>query len=75
MVIKISSKKGFDGNEIAKKLAAALGVTNYQFSQSNQDATLKLSFAGSLQEVADAIDFGTVEGKDQATKTITVTIP
>lgn len=75
VTIKISGKRGFDGNQIAQKLAAALSVKGYQFSQSNQDATLKLSFAGPLQEVADAIDFGTVVAKDEDTNTITVEIP
>ena len=75
VTIKITSSHGFDGNAIAQKLMAALSVSGHNFSQSGQSATLKISFAGTLQEVAGAIDFGKVTAKDETTRTIEVTIP
>ena len=75
IVIKITSSHGFDGNEIANTLAKKLGIQNYNFSQNNQSATINLSYSGTVESVATAIDFGSVGATDEATKTITVTIP
>jgi len=75
VVIKITSSRGFDGNQILMALGKKLGTQNYNFSQSNQTATFNLSFAGPFQEVVKAIDFGTIDATDEAARTITVTIP
>ena len=75
VVIKITSSRGFDGNQILTTLGKKLGTQNYNFSQSNQTATFNLSFAGPFQDVVKAIDFGTIDATDEATRTITVTIP
>ncbi len=75
VVIKISSNHEFSGNDIAKGLAGKLGIRGYQFSQSNQAATLTLSYSGTLDSIAKAIDFGNVESADEKSKTITVVIP
>jgi hypothetical protein len=75
VIIKITSSKGFDGNQLAKELAQKLGTQNFNFSQSNQTATLNISFPGPLQAVVDQIDFGKVDSREEATRTIHVTIP
>lgn len=75
VVLRVTSSRAFDGNEIFKTLANRLGTQNYNFSQSGQTATMNLSFGGPLQAVIRAIDFGAVDSSDEATRTILVTIP
>lgn len=75
VIIQITSSKGFDGNQLAKELAQKLGTQNFNFSQNNQTATLNIAFPGPLQAVVDQIDFGKVDSREEATRTIHVTIP
>lgn len=74
ITIKISSERGFDGQQIVKTLTEKLGIQHYGFSQSNREATINVFYAGAFQAVVAAIDFGDVEAADEATRTITVTI-
>ncbi|MEZ6086541.1 MAG: hypothetical protein R3C05_00590 [Pirellulaceae bacterium] len=75
VVVKISSKHSFKGNDLVKPLSSKLGVKGFQFSQSNNNASLTLSYSGTAQSVADAITFGKVDSVDEASRTVTVTIP
>ena len=75
VVISVKASGPVDSNKIAKALAAKLGVSNYQFSSINQDATLTLNYDGSLESVRDAIDFGTIDDINNTDRTIRVTIP
>ncbi len=75
VVIKVTGSDGFDGNGMLQTLANRLGTRNYSCSQSGQAATMKLSFGGPLEAVIRAIDFGTVDSSDEATRTILVTLP
>jgi hypothetical protein len=75
VVISVKASGPVDSNKIAKALAATLGVSNYQFSSINQDATLTLNYDGSLESVRDAIDFGTIDDINNTERTIRVTIP
>ena len=72
VTVKFTVSGQFDINQQATKLAKALNVSSHQFSRRNQEVSIKLGYAGTVQSVADAITFGTVESVDETARTITV---
>jgi len=75
VTIKLSGSGQIDVGGFIKKLMADLQTGNYQSSQSGGEATIVLGYAGELQTVIDAIDFGTVESSDAQKREIKVKIP
>ncbi len=74
VTVKFTVSGQFDVNQQAALLAKALNVSSHQSSRRNQDASITLSYAGTLQSVADAITFGTIESADETSRTITVAL-
>jgi hypothetical protein len=74
VTVKFTVSGQFDVNQQAALLAKALNVSSHQFSRRNQDVAITLSYAGSVQSVADAITFGTVKSADETSRTIIVVL-
>jgi chemotaxis protein histidine kinase CheA len=74
VTILITGSGNLDIASYVEKLKTALKTANYQTSQSGNEATIKLGFAGDLKAVIDAIDFGKVESSDPAKREISVTV-
>ncbi len=74
VTVKFTVSGKFDINQQAAKLAKSLKASSYQSSRQNQEASITLSYAGTVQSVADAITFGTVESADETSRTITVVL-
>jgi hypothetical protein len=74
VTILITGSGNLDIASYVEKLKTALETANYQTSQSGNEATIKLGFAGDLKAVIDAIDFGKVESSDPAKREISVTV-
>jgi len=71
----LESKSSMDPNAILDKLKTKLKTGNFQMSHSGNNATITLGFAGPLDEALQAVDFGKVTKKDEATRTITIELP
>lgn len=74
VTIRVTGSGKLDVPSYLEKLKTALKTGNYQTSQSGNAATIKLGFAGDLQTVVDAIDFGKVESTDPENREIRVVI-
>lgn len=74
VTIVITGSGNLDVTPYLEKLKAALKTGNYQVSQSGNEATIKLGFAGDLKTVIDAIDFGKVESSDPAKRELRVKV-
>jgi hypothetical protein len=74
VTIVITGSGNLDVTPYLEKLKAALKTGNYQVSQSGNEATIKLGFAGDLKAVSDAIDFGKVESSDPAKRELRVKV-
>lgn len=74
VTIVITGSGNLDVGPYLDKLKAALKTGNYQTSQSGNEATIKLGFAGDLKTVIDAIDFGKVESSDPAKRELRVKV-
>ena len=72
--VKFKLSGQFDLNQQAVLLAKALNVSTHQSSHRNGDASITLSYDGTVQSVADAITFGKVESADETSRTITVVL-
>ena len=74
VTVKFKLSGQFDLRQQASLLAKTLNVSSHQSSHRNGDASITLSYDGTVQSVADAITFGKVESTDEASRTITVVL-
>lgn len=75
VTVRITGPSNMNVAAYLEKLKAALKTGNYQSSHSGGEATILLGFAGDLQVVVDAIDFGKVESVDPQRREVRVKIP
>jgi len=74
VTIRLSGTANMDVGAYLEKLKTTLQTGNFQMSHSGGEATIVLGFAGELQTVIDAIDFGKVEAADSDKREIRVKI-
>ncbi|MGN6544729.1 MAG: hypothetical protein ACTHK7_06755, partial [Aureliella sp.] len=72
--IQIISGKKFDGKALTDGLLKKLDVKKYNMSQQNNNAMIMLNYAGPLETVEQAIDFGKIDSVDRADRFIRVVI-
>jgi len=75
VTVQISSSGQIDIGSLTQKLVSKLKTGNYQASHSGGAGTIFLGYAGDIQTVIDAIDFGTVESSDSQKREIQVKVP
>lgn len=75
VTVELELSGQFDARSAGRELAEVLNVSNHRYQQQGERATLTLHFAGPLQAVRDAIEFGTVERVVRPSRTLHVAVP
>jgi hypothetical protein len=70
--VKIVVNTSDNGSRFLKSVAAKLGIREHLFQSSGGKTTIAIRYSGSLEEVEQAIDFGTVISTDKAKREIQV---
>ena len=74
VTIKIVAASSFDVNKMFNDLRTQLNVKGGSCSRSNNRGEIVLHYSGAVENVVDAIDFGTIESKDHDNRLIEVSI-